>query len=301
MIILTRRQVYQKYMLIAAIVFLSVCFIAFFFQWVYTPLTSSYGGPDFHLVKGGTPATFRWSQICQGFQLDKWMTTMVNFPFPLLPLMPSIFSYNFLKEKAGYHVNAYTREGNYKRFMWRSVAIHSLLSGAYFYATYLVFLVIGMVLSATVFYDNTIYGASDRSLLFSAWSIYPNYYTKSFMADVFGKYFFNQFPIPFYLLFGFVATFLFGVVYGLFTISVSFLTDKKYLAVLVPFSYFLFASLLFSMLVNQFLMLAPISTFGGLAFNGEPTYVSLVPLVAPLLFSLTVLWTRVNHGEKLGF
>ncbi len=301
MTLITKRRIYQKRMLIAVFVFLLVCFVAFFFQWIYVPLTTNFGGPDFAYIKGGTPATARWHQICQGFQLDKWMTTVVNFPFPLLPLMPSIFAYNFLKEKSGYFTNAYTRIGDYRRFMWKSVGVHALLSGVYFYATYLVFLAVGMVLSATVFYDNTVYGAEARKVLGTAWAINPHYYTKSFLANVFGKYFFNHFPIEFYVLFGLVATFVFGVVYGLFTISVSFLTDKKYLSVLIPYIYFVFGSLLFSLLLNRLLIFAPISTFGALAFNREGTLSSVLPLAVPLLFSLVVLRIKIHRGDKLGF
>lgn len=299
MFFMTKRQFFHRRILFAAMMFLVVCFAAFFFQWIYTPMITNYGGPDFN-TSHGTAAVFRWHQICAAFQLDKWMITLVNLPFPLLPLMPVILSYNFIKEKAGYYLHAYTRVGDYRRFMWKSIGLHALLSGVYYYVTYLLFLGIGMILSKTVFYDNTYYGMMDRKETYSAWTIYPNYYTKSFLADLMGKYFFNQHPIEFYLLFGFVATFIFGIIYSLFAISVSFLSDKNYLSILIPYGYFVFGSVFFGLLLNKMLYFAPISTFGGLSYSSQPTFYTILPMIFPLIFALIVIIVKINRGDRLG-
>jgi hypothetical protein len=140
----------------------------------------------------------------------------------------------------------------------------------------------------------------DRKETYSAWAIYPNYYTRSFLSDLFGKYFFNQHPIEFYLLFGFVATFIFGIIYALFSISVSFLSDKNYLSVLIPYGYFIFGSVLFGLLLNKMLIFAPISTFGALIFTDQSTFFTLLPMLFPLMFSLIVIVVKINRGDRLG-
>lgn len=294
--IITIRRYFHIRLVIISLLFLLVCITSFFFQWVYTPLTTDYSGPDFN----GDPVAYRWHQICEAFQLDKWINTIMNYPLPLLAIMPSIFSYNFIVEKNGFNNNAYPRIKNYKKFILNSIYTHSLLSGIYFYITFLLFLLIGMFLSAVVFVDNTIYGEITRESRGDAWVIYKDYYTRSFLSDFLGEYFFNRHPIQFYLIYGFVVTFIFGTIYALFSMSISFLTNKKYLSLLIPFGYCLFGSILFMVLINDLNFLAPFLTFT-ITIYEYPSYYALIPLIIPTIFSITVIYYKLNNGNVLGY
>ena len=76
------------------------------------------------------------------------------------------------------------------------------------------------------------------------------YYTvdRYLFVEITGWEFSNQHPVLYYLLEGFVRYVLFMSVYGLFSVALSFLTDKEYLCILIPMIYYNFLAIAVSAL-----------------------------------------------------
>jgi len=127
---------------------------------------------------------------------------------------------------------------------------------------------------------------------------------RELFSEIFGKDFYNQHMVLYFVLEGFLKFFIFPFVYGLFAVSISFLTEKKYLCLLIPLVYFsvlaIFVSVLESVFIMDLLFLSPTYT---LMSNSRPYingFVILAPLLPPLIFSIAVILRDFKKKSKRG-
>ena len=123
---------------------------------------------------------------------------------------------------------------------------------------------------------------------------------REILSELLGTDFYYQHTVLYFVLENFVKFFLFPCVYALFGISFTFLVQKAYLCVLIPFAYFDIGAILVTVIdqlvpVDLF-FLSPAyplmwnaARYRGIAFI-------LFPLLLPLVFSIVV----INRGLKKG-
>lgn len=183
--------------------------------------------------------------------------------------------------------NIYLRTEHGYRFFLKQTAAYILYGCTLMYAAYVIFLLIGAL-------NLPIHYTVDRYLF----------------VEITGWEFSNQHPILYYLLEGFVRYVLFMSVYGLFSVSLSFLTDKNYLCVLIPMIYYNFLAIAVSALegfvrvvtqadlMPNLMFLAPTYT----VMSNAREYVNGFAIIAPLLpviaFSIIVIAYRFRKDRR---
>ena len=113
-------------------------------------------------------------------------------------------------------------------------------------------------------------------------------------SEILGKNFYEQHMFWFFVIQDFLRFFVFPLVYGLFGISIAFLTSKKHLCVLIPVAYYTILSLIFACLNSafsgfDFFYFSPSYTLMSTARPYINGFLIIAPLLPVLLFSLAVI------------
>ncbi len=183
--------------------------------------------------------------------------------------------------------NIYLRtEHGYRFFLKRAVA-YIVYGCVLMYAAYVIFLLIGAL-------NLPMYYTVDRYLF----------------VEITGWEFSHQHPVLYYLLEGFIRYVLFMSVYGLFSVALSFLTDKEYLCILIPMIYYNFLAIAVSALEGlvqvitqaelrpNLLFLAPTYTVMSNARAYVNGFAIIFPLLPVIAFSVLVIVYRIRWDHK---
>ena len=183
--------------------------------------------------------------------------------------------------------NIYLRTEHGYRFFLKRTAAYIVYGCVLMYAAYVIFLLIG-ALNLPILYT------VDRYLF----------------VEITGWEFSNQHPILYYLLEGFVRYVLFMSVYGLFSVALSFLTDKDYLCILIPMIYYNFLAIAVSALeglvqvitqaelMPNLLFLAPTYTVMSNARAYVNGFAIIFPLLPVIAFSVLVIVYRIRWDHR---
>lgn len=198
----------------------------------------------------------------------------------LLPVFSGMIVLPFFQIKKIFSF-AYTRTKSYKTMIVKIILKNLLIGCTYLFVAYLVFLCIG----ASFLPIREDVGAP-----------------RELFTEILGKNFFYEHMFLFYVIDGFLKFFVFPLVYGLFAIAVSFLTNKEYVALLLPIAYFLVLDILISvlnaMVPIDIFFLSPAYTIMSntrVYLNG---FAILAPLLPPLVFSLGVICWKLCIKQK---
>lgn len=127
-------------------------------------------------------------------------------------------------------------------------------------------------------------------------------------SEIFGRYFYTEHFLWFCIVQGFLRFFIFPFVYGLFGISISFLTAKKHLCVLVPVAYYTILSIAMACLNvafegMDFFYFSPAYTLMSTTREYVSGLAILAPLLPVLVFSVVVIARdfikKSNRGDVL--
>ena len=132
----------------------------------------------------------------------------------VLPLVASVLALPFLYEREDYTF-IYNRSVSYRRYIIKRIFFTLLWGSIAVYVAYLIFLFIGAAVLP-----------ADRDI------------PRQLFSEITGENFANEHPVLYYVLEGFVRYILFVFIYGLFTVAISFWTEKIYLCVLIPMIYY---------------------------------------------------------------
>lgn len=202
----------------------------------------------------------------------------------VFPLVASILALPFLYERVNYSF-IYHRTSSYRRYIMKRMMITLLWGCVVVYVAYLIFLFIGAAVLP-----------ADQDI------------PRQLFSEITGENFANEHPVLYYVLEGFVRYILFLFVYGLFTVAVSFWTEKIYLCVLIPMIYYGAGGLLVSVIeailhnfqwnVNLF-FLSPAYPI----MSNSRAYISgwaiLAPFLPILLFSIgSIVYSLYNHKGR---
>lgn len=194
--------------------------------------------------------------------------------FPVLAVMPffetkKLFSYAIIKNKS------------YKKFIIQNIFSHLLIASMTLYLAYLIFLSIGIALLPI---------KPDEGV------------GRELFSEIFGKSFYKNHMIIYFVIEGLLKYVIFTFVYGLFSIALSFITKKNYLCVLIPIAYYNVLAILVAVLETTFkinlLFLSP--TYTLLSNSREYTngFLIIAPLLIPLIFSTFILHKEINIRKK---
>lgn len=204
----------------------------------------------------------------------------------IAPVFASVSMLSFMEIKQDF-IFISPRCRSYQNYILKKIFQYILVACLAMYAAYLLFLFLGAAILP-------IHYKVDR-YLFIEWT---------------GKEFSNEHPILYYMLEGFLRYVIFMAAYALFAIAVSFLTQKKYLCILIPLLYFdlgaigeaalerLIQVITGAQLRPNLMFLAPTYT----VMSNSREYISgfaiLFPLLPVLIFSLGVIIYRLYFDKR---
>lgn len=223
-------------------------------------------------------ADTRWEYIQMMYSFFSYMVDGYSVMQLLAPILAAIVVIPFLNLKK-VMVFFYPRIQSYQKWLIKNILLYLSVACLVMYVGYLIFMSVGALMLPA---DDV-----DRDLF----------------SDIFGVGFAHYHPYLYYVLEGFLRYVVFMFVYGLFSISLSFLTDKNYLCVLIPAAYFIVLSVCVSVIqgifiTNQLSFLAPTYTLvpnDGFYVN---TFVVLLPLIPVFAFSLAVLGYQLFFNKE---
>lgn len=196
-----------------------------------------------------------------------------------LPILSCSTVWTFFQEKKGLFVYQYSR-GQHKNVMIiRSILINAFIKAVYFYLSYVIYLIIGVLISNKT--------KPDLDL---------NLFDKFF-----GVGFGNAHQVIYFLLIGIIQVFLFSLTYCIFSYSICLVCRKPYLAFIIPITYCFAGSFLF-LTTNEFSLefLRPGFTTALTAYSGFPLWWSFSPLIIPLITSILLIHYSLKRTEIIG-
>lgn len=198
----------------------------------------------------------------------------------ILPVFPLITVIPFLRAKKLLSFS-YTRVQSYAKYTISTILKYSLTGCTALFLAYLLYLFIGVTLLPMT---------KDEGI------------PRELFSEFLGKDFYNQHMVWYFIIEGFIKYYVFSFVYGLFAISISFLTSKNHLCILVPIAYYAILAILVAVLESAFsiniLFLSPTYT---LMSNARPYinwFVIFTPLIPPVLFSTFIICRDLLTKKK---
>lgn len=212
---------------------------------------------------------------------DNYMSIATNINSFLMILAP-MTGMIFFAEKNGLFQYKFTRGKGYLKTVLGSMMINALIIACWMYLAIFIYTTVGIKI------NNPTSTISRSGFEF----IMPGFFDKHMYL--------------YYLLNGFVVYFLYTFTYCLFSCAVSFYTNKKYLAVIIPMVYTLGLSVTVGFIGSgQYIpildFISPISTlsFGAYMTGGDELLRALCALVPPLLFVAATLIYKMRGSEKI--
>ena len=204
----------------------------------------------------------------------------------IAPVFASVSMLSFMEIKQDFFFLS-PRCKSYQGYLLKKMFQYIMIACLAMYAAYLLFLFLGAAILP-------IHYRIDR-YLFIEWT---------------GKNFSNEHPILYYMLEGFVRYVMFMSVYCLFAIAISFLTQKKYLYILIPLLYFdlgaigeaalekMVQSITEAQLSPNLMFLAPTYTVMSNSRDYISAFAIIFPLLPVLIFSLAVILYRLYFDKR---
>lgn len=278
----TKRVLFNRYIVFAF-------FLAFFTQFISWAIDSGFVGVIKMYISGSYdgPYTLReYLDIIINYEL--YPELGFRFLQLIMPVLPVLIIIPFLDEAKTLKI-VYPRVNSYKAFVLSKILKYIFVGSLALFMAFVCYLVVGM-----------------------AFVPFPDQFTgeNELFSEIFGKNFYAANPIGFFIVQGFLRFFLFPFVYGLFGISIAFLTFKKHLCVLVPIGYYTVMSLLVacfnevirsSGILVDLTYLSPAYTVMSTSREYINGFVVLAPLFPVLLFSIgVIIWDftkKRNRGD----
>lgn len=189
----------------------------------------------------------------------------------IIPVFSGLIIIPFLRTK-NLFCYVYSRGVSYKGFILKKIFQHLIIGCTFLFLAYIVFLAVG-----ASFLKIEQSGDISRVLF----------------VEILGRNFVNEHTFLFFVIDGFLKYFVFCFVYGLFSISISFMTSKNYLCVLIPIIYYIGLDIIIAVLnfVVPFdiFFLSPAYTLMSSTRAYINSFVLLAPLLPPLLFSVIII------------
>ena len=269
-----RQRFFNRYLILSACLLFITLFLSFALQTGYFKVLFFFKpSPEFETQEAYM--TFH-------FSLDMYIENGVRYQQLIAPLIISFSALHFLTEKTGYFVNIYGRVKNYRTTVIKSVFCHAAASALYLFGAYLVFFLLGKVVAFGPIFENPV---------------------MHYMSDIFGPNFYEEHYSLFYLIDGFIKFGVFPFFYSIFCMSVAFVTEKKYLFVLLPTLYFFMMSVAMAALPKNIFgfsnnYLAPAHVFAIQAAVYPPFYTAFTGLIIPLVIAVILITCRLKGREK---
>lgn len=256
------------------------CLLLFFLMFFSWGIDSGVFNVILHFNDYNGPYTLReYIHIISGF--ESYPELGYRFVQLLIPVFPVIIIIPFLNIVRTLPME-YPRASSYIKAIVPKI-IKCLFFGCFaLFLSFLCFLLIGRVMLGLP-------EASGKEELFT---------------EIFGNNFYRDHMFCFFVVQGFLRFFIFPLVYGLFGISISFLSSKKHLCILIPVSYYTILSIVCACLNSafsprDFIYFSPSYTLMSTARPYVNGFMVLAPLLPVLVFSVTVI-TRdfiKKHGR----
>jgi hypothetical protein len=218
--------------------------------------------------------------VLSGYMVDVFFATITFIPF-----LSALFCMNFLTEKEGFYKFAYFRMTNYKKYIRKRILIHLLYSAAVMYIVYVIILLIGMLVCQIKI------NPQDGTGMITSFD------------DIIGNQKTPQLLVMRYFLDGILKCVVAPICFGLLAISISFLTDKKYLPLIIPLAYYVLCTAFIDSLHLSYLsphLTIAFTSFTPIKSQRIYSYDALIPMLPLLFFSITVIEYKLRRGERLG-
>lgn len=261
-------RLFHRYRILILMIFFIGLWISWFFMGnIHAILTQNPIGIE-NIEEG------RAMLLKQAFTIDIFASSTFRYTMILMPVLVCSMSLLFIWEKKGLFNFSFIRKEKPRKVIIKSLGIHAFVTGCAFYLIFIFFLTIGLL-----FNESTM--------------TIPR---KSFDFIVGYNYSQNN-AYLYYVLDGFIKFFAFGFVYSLFSDSVSLLTSKDYLCIIIPVLYYFGMSVIFSSGLQVY-ALAPVYTQGFTSFENMPLWMAFTPLFVPLAFSVFAIIYSLRRHEK---
>ena len=220
----------------------------------------------------------RWEYIQMMYSFFAYMVDGFSVIQLLAPVLVTVAIVPFFNLKKVLPF-IYPRIKSYKKWLIKNILLYLSVACLAMYVGYLIFMMVGALLLPAIDVDTDLF------------------------SDILGANFSHNHPYLYYLLEGFLRYVIFMFVYGLFSVSISFLTQKIYLCVLIPTAYYLILSLCISVfqgifLTNKLSFLAPTYTLvpnDGFYIN---TFIVVFPLIPVAVFSIAVIVYQLYFNKE---
>lgn len=238
-----------------------------------------------YLVNGTKLGDTLMVNFVLGWGFSSYMINVFTILQFLLPILPAFGAGYFFALNDGFFTNAQPRCKNYSRYIWRRILISAFTCTLFIFLGFIVFMSFGLLTHPVEIDDN---------------------WTRSLFGEFFGNSFSYEHPVGYFLLEGILKYILFPFTYSLLAIALSFYVTKKYLCVLIPTGYYIifsiFAIFLKSNLFNGSLYTSPVfciinpsaTLMSGAEFENVMLYKALLPLLIPLIFSVTAILYKLK-------
>lgn len=276
-----KHRILNKYTLLAPVLIFLISFVSWDTQNDYLHFVFSFT-PDKHYASLDDYFGFI-------LNFENYIHDGFSFLQVLLPIVVSLSAMNFVDEKNGLFSFAYTRVKNYKKFIISSVMKHAAVSSLVMTLGFVVYILIGL-------------------LLVGKYIMAPHDYEgHDLFADWLGVGFAHNHPVILYVFDSVLKYILFPFIFSLFTMAVSFYTEKKYLIMSIPTAYYIITTVVLQSLPAitnpnyfNFAWFAPSFSITASVMPEPPSIMIIVSYLPMIAFVVYTMVRSFKEGEKIG-
>lgn len=274
----------KKYLSIYVIIAALLCPLLQFLTWGLSSRIFEYILFNVEAERGGSQADFILSWGF-GYCMQEGFAMMQV----VLPLLPLLISFGFVRLYKGYYTNAKPRTTRYTAFVAKDILAISLIGAIALYLGFVLFYLFGVV-THPIDYDQN--------------------WRRAFLNDIFGDGFAWKDPLLYYALEGIYKYIVFPFVYCAFSCSVYVFFKKSYLCVIVPMGFFVVTTVFSSNAASKFYESSPFlyqllkavrpdnMLMMGAAGEQIPVWYPLISLILPVMATVFFFVKGILNEKK---
>jgi len=236
----------------------------------------------FYVYMPEFPSQQKWVSFILSSGFSSFMIDSFSILQFLMPILSVLIVSDFFRMKRGSFHHVLFRTKNYKSYVWKNIANYISTGVIIQYLSFLIVVLFGILTHPIVFNEN--------------WS-------RSLFGEFLGNSFSYQHPVNYFLLEGFLKYVIFSSVYALLGISISFITKKAYLYILIPIGYYFVISVVSASLAQTggtwiYLFSPSFTLMAGSMVENIPIWMALAPLAIPIIFSICIIEYALRGSER---
>jgi len=142
---LTKYRLFNRYRIIVTVAFISGLFVTWFFASGLYEATLGFNANAEDIQ--GSAKEVQTFLIYQLLDLDTYVSSTFNYISCIVPILVTVLTILFIKEKNSLFINLYVRHNKRRTVLIQTMLSHSVLNGLTIYLGFIIFLLVGLVIN----------------------------------------------------------------------------------------------------------------------------------------------------------